>query len=72
MNRTVQNPLETLFDISAGEDGKVLLTRERNAMTFAMRNFGKVVFLTNMEQSPRDILELYRSRDEDEKEFESL
>ena len=41
-------------------------------MTFAMRNFGKVVFLTNMEQSPKEILELYRSRDEDEKEFESL
>ncbi len=64
--------MEALFDISSGEDGKVLLSRKRNAMTFAMRNFGKVVFLTNMEQSPREILEVYRSRDEDEKEFESL
>ena len=64
--------METLFDFSEGEKGKVLLKRKRNAMTFAMRNFGKVVFLTNMEQSPKEILELYRSRDEDEKEFESL
>lgn len=64
--------LERHFDVSEGEDGKVLLTRRRNSMTFAMRNFGKVVFVTNMDCSPADILELYRKRDEDEKEYESL
>jgi len=64
--------MEKLFDISRKDDGKVALTRRRNALTFAMRNFGKVVFLTNMESPPEEILELYRKRDEDEKAFEML
>lgn len=64
--------MESLYDIARSENGTVALSRKRNAMTFAMRNFGKVVFLTNMDRSPKDILELYRTRDEDEKEFETL
>lgn len=64
--------METLFDISEGDDGKVTLERKRNAMTFAMRNFGRIVLLTSLKDPPKDILELYRQRDEDEKDFEDL
>ena len=64
--------METLFDISEGDDGMVALERKRNAMTFAMRNFGRIVLLTSLKGSPKDILELYRQRDEDEKDFEDL
>lgn len=64
--------METLFDITKGDNGKVSLSRKRNAMTFAMRNFGKIALVTNMKSAPKEILERYRTRDEDEKEFETL
>lgn len=64
--------MEAHFDIAEGDDGKVSLKRRRNSMTFAMRNFGKVVFITNMDDDPKEILALYKKRDEDEKEFETL
>lgn len=64
--------METLFEIGPSDDGNTVLRRRRNAMTFAMRNFGRIVFVTSLDHDPRDILELYRRRNEDERDFELL
>lgn len=64
--------MEPLFEISASGEGTVRLERRRNAMTYAMRNFGRIVLVTSLDWAPGEILELYRRRDEDEKEYESL
>lgn len=64
--------METLYDISEGDDGKVTLERKKNAMTFSMKNFDRIIPLTSLKNSPKDILKLYCQRDKNEKDFEDL
>ncbi len=49
-----------------------MIRRSGPITVIATRNFGKVVFVTNMGCSPEEILELCRKRDDDKKEYGSL
>jgi len=64
--------LMTFFETSEGENGKITLTRKRNAISFAMRNAGRMILLTTSTSSPQDVLETYHLRDSVEKDFEAL
>ena len=64
--------LVTFFETSEGEKGNIMLTRKRNAISFAMRNAGRMILLTTSEGPPAEVLETYHLRDSVEKDFETL
>ncbi|MCL2608105.1 MAG: IS1634 family transposase [Methanomassiliicoccaceae archaeon] len=64
--------LRTFFETSEGEDGMIVMTRKRSAISFAMRNAGRMILLTTLTSSPQEVLGTYHLRDSVEKDFETL
>ncbi|MCL2296329.1 MAG: IS1634 family transposase [Methanomassiliicoccaceae archaeon] len=64
--------LKNFFDVSKAEDGKIALKGKRNAISFAMRNTGRMILLTTSEAPAAEILGTYHLRDSVEKDFETL
>ena len=62
----------SLFSIKEGPEGNLVLERNRNAITFAARNCGKLVLLTTSKEEPKRILDTYTQRNWIEVDYEVL
>ena len=62
----------SLFTIRKGEEGNLILERNRNAITFAARNCGKLVLLTTSKEEPKKVLDIYTQRNWIEVDYEVL
>lgn len=52
----------SLFTIGKDGNGNLVLERNRNAITFAARNCGKLVLLTTSKEEPKKVLDIYTQR----------
>ena len=62
----------SLFTIKEGPEGDLVLERNRNAITFAARNCGKLVLLTTSREEPKKVLDTYTQRNWNEVDYEVL
>ena len=62
----------SLFTIKEGPEGNLVLERNRNAITFAARNCGKLVLLTTSKEEPKKVLDIYTQRNWIEVDYEVL
>lgn len=62
----------SLFTVKEGDDGMLVLERNRNAITFAARNCGKRILLTTSKAEPKKVLDIYTQRNWIEVDYETL
>lgn len=62
----------SLFTVKEGDDGMLVLERNRNAITFAARNCGKLILLTTSKAEPKKVLDIYTQRNWIEVDYGTL